>query len=198
MTDEVGLGETAAPRTTAIKAGWICFCLGAVTFWIFGIGMIFFSAAFVFGIVAMATHEVRRGLALFSCSIVAILLIPLSMMFLGVGALGYAATKAQQAIKSSRSSLKSLPAQATPVVKRSAPAINDSPTSEAAVESFLRQAKLSAVITGNPAIAVINGKDYEVGQELITPSGARLRVTAIIGNEVHLRWDNRGFAIALP
>jgi len=69
---------------------------------------VFFSAAFIFGIVAMATHEVRRGLVLLSCSVSAIVLIPLSLMFLGLGVLGYAATKAQQRAEASGRGLRLL------------------------------------------------------------------------------------------
>jgi len=61
----------------------------------------------------------------------------------------------------------------------------------------VRNSCLSAVMSGNPAIAVINGKDYEVGQEVIIPSGARLRVTEIAQNSVYLRWQNRDFSIAI-
>jgi hypothetical protein len=52
-------------------------------------------------------------------------------------------------------------------------------------------------MSGNPAIAVINGKDYEIGQEVVVPCGARLRVTAIAQNSVQLRWQNRDFSIAI-
>jgi hypothetical protein len=208
MLSDQYLSDTPQARTTAIKAGWICFGLGALTLWIFGIGMVFFSAAFIFGIVAMATNEVRRGLVLFGCSVAAIVLIPLSLMFLGLGVLGYAATKAQQRMEASAPGLRSLAKPPTPVSHVSPPsvrnsyavpqprqAVHDSLTSS--VENFIRQARLSAVLSGNPAIAVINGKDYEVGQEVVIPSGARLRVTAIAQNSVYLRWQNQDFSIAI-
>jgi hypothetical protein len=208
MLADQDLADTPQPRTTAIRAGWICFGLGALTLWIFGIGMVFFSAAFIFAIVAMATHEVRRGLVLFSCSLVAIALIPLSLMFLGLGVLGYAATKAQQRVEASAPGLRSLAKPPTSVSQVSLPfarhsyaappppqAVHDYLTSS--VESFVRQARVSAVMSGNPAIAVINGKDYEIGQEVVVPCGARLRVTAIAQNSVQLRWQNRDFSIAI-
>jgi hypothetical protein len=191
------------PRTTAIQAGWICFGLGALTFWIFGIGMVFFSAAFIFGIVAMATHQVHRGLVLFCCSVAAIVVIPLSFMILGLGVFGFAVAKAQQRIERSGPSVRPLsvpqfsppPAQRSYTASRQSQPVRDYSTS--AVESFIQQARLSAIMLGNPAIVVINGKDYEVGQEIIIPSGARLRITTIRKNSVYLHWQNRDFALAL-
>jgi len=170
--------------------------------------MVFFSAAFIFGIVAMATHEVRRGLALLSCSVAAIVLIPLSLMFLGLSVLGYAATKAQYRVETSAPGLGSLAKPPTLVSQVSPPSVRHSyeapqppqPLHDyltSSVESFIHQARLSAVLSGNPAIAVINGKDYEVGQEVVVPCGARLRVTAIAQNSVYLRWQNRDFSIAI-
>jgi len=208
MLAEQYLDDTSQPPTTAIKAGWICFGLGALTLWIFGIGIVFFSAAFIFGIVAMATHEVRRGLVLFSCSLVAIVLIPLSLMFLGLGVLGYAATKAQQRMEASAPGLRSLAKPPTSVSHVSPPSVRHSyaapqppqPVRDpltSSVESFIRQARLSAVLSGDPAIAVIDGKDYEVGQEVVIPSGARFRVIAIAQNSVYLRWQNQDFSIAI-
>jgi hypothetical protein len=171
--------------------------------------MAFFSAAFILGIVAMATYQVRRGLVLFCCSLAAIVLIPLSFMILGVGIFGLAVAKAQQHMEASGPVIRPLqappklflpqfsppPAQRSYIAPRQSQPVRDYSTS--AVESFIRQARVSGIMSGNPSIAVINGKDYEVGQEVIIPSGARLRVTAIAQNSVYLRWQNRDFTIAL-
>lgn len=187
-------------RTTAIQAGWICFALGALTFWVFGIGMVFFSVALVLGVVAMVTHQVRRGLILFSCSFAAIVVIPISCLMLGLGVFGFAVAKARQR---SGPSVRSLPValSSSPSVQGSYAAprpprpVRDNSTP--AVETFVRQAQLSAIMLGEPAIAVINRKDYEVGQEIIVPSGPRLRITAINSDSVRLHWQDRDFILAL-
>ena len=49
---------------SAVKAGWLCLAVGALTFWLFGIGYAFFAAAFVLAIVAMCTNRVGHGFAL--------------------------------------------------------------------------------------------------------------------------------------
>ena len=187
--------------TTAIQAGWICFAVGALTFWIFGIGMVFFSVALVLGVVAMVTHQVRRGLILFSCSIAAIVVIPVFCLVLGLGLFGFAVAKVRHG---SASSVRSLPVAQLPQlsVQGSSHAASGPPhpvrnDSAFAVENFVRQAQLSAVMLGKPAIAVINRKDYEVGQEIIVPGGSRLSVTIIDRDSVHLRWQDRDFTIAL-
>ena len=85
MTDPAA-PQVANPVTTkssAVKAGWICLILGFLTFWIFGLGFIFFVATFVLAIVAMSTNRVGQGIVLlvssvgssFVCAIIALGLI---------------------------------------------------------------------------------------------------------------------------
>ena len=50
------------PKTSSIKAGWICIGLGFVTFWT-GIGLVFFSVAMILGVVAMCSNRVGAGVA---------------------------------------------------------------------------------------------------------------------------------------
>ena len=59
----------AAPKSSAVKAGWICLILGFLTFWIFGFGFIFFIATFILAIVAMSSNRVGQGIALLISSV---------------------------------------------------------------------------------------------------------------------------------
>ncbi|MGV3533322.1 MAG: hypothetical protein ACO1QR_13210 [Chthoniobacteraceae bacterium] len=61
-----------APLTSALKAGWICFGLGAAFAWFFPPGYVFYSVAAIMSIVAMATHQTSRGLVLMLSTFVAI------------------------------------------------------------------------------------------------------------------------------
>jgi hypothetical protein len=61
-----------AVKSSAVKAGWICLALGFFTFWIFGLGFVFFSATMVLAIVAMCRDQVGQGVALLVASIASI------------------------------------------------------------------------------------------------------------------------------
>src|SRR5437762_11444615 len=56
-------------RSSAVKAGWICLILGFLTFWIFGLGFVFFVATFILAIVAMCTNRLGQGIALLVSSV---------------------------------------------------------------------------------------------------------------------------------
>lgn len=58
---------------TTLEAGWICCGLGVLTFWIYGIGMIFFLPAFFLGAYQMATNRIKTGLPLMIGTFVIIL-----------------------------------------------------------------------------------------------------------------------------
>jgi hypothetical protein len=50
--------------TTALKAGWICFGLGAAIAWFFPFGHLFYSGAIVLGGMCISTQQRARGLVL--------------------------------------------------------------------------------------------------------------------------------------
>jgi hypothetical protein len=56
-------------KSSAVKAGWICLILGFLTFWIFGLGFVFFVATFILAIVAMSTNRLGQGIALLVSSV---------------------------------------------------------------------------------------------------------------------------------
>jgi DNA uptake protein ComE-like DNA-binding protein len=56
-------------KSSAVKAGWICLILGFLTFWIFGLGFVFFVATFILAIVAMSTNRLGHGIALLVSSV---------------------------------------------------------------------------------------------------------------------------------
>ena len=65
-------GSAAKPgraKSSAVKAGWICLILGFLTFWIFGLGFVFFIATFALAIVAMSTNRVGQGIVLLVSSV---------------------------------------------------------------------------------------------------------------------------------
>jgi len=89
-----------APKSSAVTAGWICVAIGFVTFWIFGLGFVFFGVAMICAVVAMCTNQVQRGLILLLSSL-ASLVICAMLFFVAIfgamfGVLGVAAQKAQQ------------------------------------------------------------------------------------------------------
>ena len=65
----ISSGESTQPKTSAIKAGWICLAIGVPFAWLFPPAHALFTASLVLGIVAMATHQIGRGLALMLSSI---------------------------------------------------------------------------------------------------------------------------------
>jgi len=56
-------------KSSVVKAGWICLIVGFLTFWIFGLGFVFFVATFILAIVAMSTNRLGQGIALLVSSI---------------------------------------------------------------------------------------------------------------------------------
>ena len=71
MTDQ-GTPQVAAAvtaKSSAVRAGWICLILGFLTFWIFGLGFVFFVATFILAIVAMSTNRVGQGIVLLVSSV---------------------------------------------------------------------------------------------------------------------------------
>src|SRR5947207_14997473 len=56
-------------NSSAVKAGWICLILGFLTFWIFGLGLVFFVATFILAIVEMSTNRLGQGIALLVSSV---------------------------------------------------------------------------------------------------------------------------------
>jgi hypothetical protein len=86
--------------TTSLKAGWICFGLGAAVAWIFFPGYFFYSVALVMAVIAMCTRQVSRGLILLLSTFVAMGTSALISIFLMgtlfVGAFGAAAAKAER------------------------------------------------------------------------------------------------------
>lgn len=81
-------GDVVRPMSSALKAGWICFGMGAAISWFFPFGNAFFSVAVITAIVAMCTHQVNRGLALLLSSFVAIGLCAVVFFTLVLGTLG--------------------------------------------------------------------------------------------------------------
>src|SRR6266404_6812025 len=86
------------PKSSAVTAGWICLAIGFVTFWIFGLGFVFFGVAMICAVVAMCTNQVQRGLILLLSSF-ASLAICAVIFFVAIfgamlGAFGLAAQKA--------------------------------------------------------------------------------------------------------
>ncbi|HEX8373532.1 MAG TPA: hypothetical protein VF585_12180 [Chthoniobacterales bacterium] len=88
---------------SAIVAGWICFGIGASISWIFPPGYIFFSVAVVMAIVAMATHQVSRGLILLLSSLLGLAVSVVISFVLAIGlfatAAGHVITKAEETSK---------------------------------------------------------------------------------------------------
>jgi hypothetical protein len=77
-----------------VKAGWISVVAGACTFWIFGLGFLFFTAGIVLAVVALCTKQVRAGLYLLISSIAAMTVCGLMFFFLVLGAVGGALRRA--------------------------------------------------------------------------------------------------------
>lgn len=78
-------GERKQPMTSAFKAGWICLVLGLPFAWIFPPAHVLFSLAVIMGIIAMATHQIGRGLALVLSSMFAAAISMLASFLLAVG-----------------------------------------------------------------------------------------------------------------
>lgn len=64
--------EMRRPATSAVPAGWICVGIGLLTAWFFPLAHVFFSIAIILSVVAMATHQVRSGMALLAGALASI------------------------------------------------------------------------------------------------------------------------------
>ncbi|MEP6673411.1 MAG: hypothetical protein ABJF10_29960 [Chthoniobacter sp.] len=82
------------PMTSALKAGWVCFGIALAVSWFFPPGNLFFSVALITAVVAMCTHQVNRGLALFAASLAGIAVCTVVFFTLVIGAVGMAAAPA--------------------------------------------------------------------------------------------------------
>ncbi|WP_348548260.1 hypothetical protein [Chthoniobacter sp.] len=80
--------------TSALKAGWVCFGIALAVSWFFPPGNLFFSVALITAVVAMCTHQVNRGLALFAASLAGIAVCTVVFFTLVIGAVGMAAAPA--------------------------------------------------------------------------------------------------------
>src|SRR6266536_1105068 len=71
MTDPAApqLAKSVTAKSSAVRAGWICLVLGFLTFWIFGLGFVFFVATFILAIIAMSTNRLGQGIALLVSSV---------------------------------------------------------------------------------------------------------------------------------
>lgn len=66
-------GDAPVPgrkKPSCIKAGWLCIGAGLCTFWLFGIGLVFFAVAMVLSVVAMCSDQVRDGFLILSAALV--------------------------------------------------------------------------------------------------------------------------------
>jgi hypothetical protein len=77
--------EQKQAMTSAIKAGWICLVLGLPFAWIFPPAHTLLTVSLMLGIIAMATHQVGRGLALTLSSIFVAAVSTLVSFLLAVG-----------------------------------------------------------------------------------------------------------------
>lgn len=62
------------PRSSAVKAGWICVVAGLVTTPLFGFGFLLLSIAIVLAVVAMATNQIKEGFFILFASIASMLI----------------------------------------------------------------------------------------------------------------------------
>jgi len=91
--------EAASAKSSAVKAGWICLAIAFCTFWIFGIGFVFFSVTMVLAVVAMCTHQINQGIALLVSAILGLAVCWVISFFLIVGTTAVAFNKATQRIQ---------------------------------------------------------------------------------------------------
>lgn len=65
VRSSIGTDERGLPaKTTALRAGWVCFGLGLCVAWFFPPAYFLFSVAIVTAIIAMCTRQVGKGLIL--------------------------------------------------------------------------------------------------------------------------------------
>ncbi len=132
------LAKPVLPKSSAVKAGWVCLILGFLTFWIFGFGFIFFIATFVLAIVAMCTNRLGQGIALLVSSVGS----GIVCIFIGLVLLSNAFTAALKKERAMRTGQR-----ATPV------AMAHATTTHTPLQSLLGPAKRSLIVNLNTASA---------------------------------------------
>ena len=60
-TSEIHAPDLGRKKPSCIRAGWMCIGAGLCTFWLFGIGLVFFAIAIVLSVVAMCSDHVKDG-----------------------------------------------------------------------------------------------------------------------------------------
>jgi hypothetical protein len=98
MIQNTGTGEER-PKSSAVIAGWICIGLGYLTFWIFGLGFLFFSVTMILSVVSMCTNRVRDGVLLLISALVSLVICGIIFVLLVLGSIGAAAKKVSDDIK---------------------------------------------------------------------------------------------------
>jgi DNA uptake protein ComE-like DNA-binding protein len=130
------VAKPATPKSSAVKAGWICLFLGFLTFWIFGFGFIFFIATFVLAILAMSNDRVGQGIALLISSVAAGALCAIISLVLLTNAFTAALTKARTTRR---------PEHATPAQ------LHQATTTRTSLEDLFGPAKRSLIVNLNTA-----------------------------------------------
>jgi hypothetical protein len=98
-TSPTALPASTRANSSASTAGWICLGLGYLTFWIFGVGFLFFSVTIILSIVAMCTNRVGQGVALLISSIASIVICGILFVIIVFGSIAGAVLKASEDIK---------------------------------------------------------------------------------------------------
>ena len=94
------LPVSAKPKSSAVKAGWICIGVGFLTCWTL-IGLAFFSVAMILGVVAMCSNRVGAGIAILVSALGSLAVCVVLMMTLVFGTvLGGVAQMLEQSQKS--------------------------------------------------------------------------------------------------
>jgi hypothetical protein len=75
---------SAKPKSSPVKAGWICIGVGFLTCWT-GIGLVFFSVAMILGVVAMCSNRVGAGIAILVSALGSLAVCVVLMMALAAG-----------------------------------------------------------------------------------------------------------------
>jgi DNA uptake protein ComE-like DNA-binding protein len=136
-------------KSSAVRAGWICLVLGFLTFWIFGLGFVFFVATFILAIVAMATNRVGQGIVLLVSSVGSIIVCVIISLAL-ISSAFTAALKKERATRL---------AHATPRVQLHQPATSETPqmphatATQTSLHDLLGPAKGSLIVNVNTASA---------------------------------------------
>ncbi len=187
------------------KAGWICVLLGLLTFWVFGLGMIFLGAAFILSIVAMSTGYAREGLRLL-CGTVASYALIIGLCFLfGMSLIGGLLTGAWSLATSNSphgrrvdplaASTPRLSAQPFAFPSPKPNVLVADPEAQRIVENYVNRSVFEPVTEGEREVGRINGQLVKVGQEIVLPNGEHLRVSHISDNAVLVVWKSRTYWI---